>query len=93
MIPQISRHCKNIAKISAQNNQDHFSKGAYIMTENKNFTIASPVSGRVIALDEVPDQVFSDRILGDGCAVIPQDGKIYSPADGVITSVADAGHA
>lgn len=63
------------------------------MTENKNFTIASPVSGRVIALDEVPDQVFSDRILGDGCAVIPQDGKIYSPADGVITSVADAGHA
>ena len=63
------------------------------MTENKNFTIASPVSGRVIALDEVQDQVFSDRILGDGCAVIPQDGKIYSPADGVITSVADAGHA
>ena len=55
--------------------------------------ILSPLSGRAVSLDEVPDPVFSDRVLGDGCAVIPTDGRIYSPVNGVVTSVAETGHA
>ncbi len=55
--------------------------------------VLSPLNGRVIPLSNVPDPVFSDRILGDGCAVIPSDGKIYSPVDGVISSIADTAHA
>ena len=55
--------------------------------------VLSPMRGRVIPLDEVPDSVFSDRILGDGCAVCPEDGKVYSPVDGTVTSVADSRHA
>lgn len=63
-------------------------------TENKKvLKITAPLNGKIITLDEVPDPVFSDRVLGDGCAVIPDDGKIYSPVDGEISSVADTLHA
>ena len=55
--------------------------------------IVSPMKGRVLPLAEVPDSVFSDRILGDGCAILPTEGKIYSPVNGTVTSVADAKHA
>ncbi len=59
----------------------------------KTTVIACPVNGRAIPVTDVPDPVFSDKVLGDGCAVIPSDGKIYSPADGVISSVAETKHA
>ncbi|MBQ9947319.1 MAG: PTS transporter subunit EIIC [Oscillospiraceae bacterium] len=59
----------------------------------KKIIIFSPLSGKVVTLDNVPDPVFSGRVLGDGCAVIPSDGRIYSPADGEISSVAETGHA
>ena len=43
---------------------------------NQSFkNIASPLSGKVIPLEEVPDKVFSEKVLGDGCAVIPEEGK------------------
>ena len=55
--------------------------------------ISSPLSGNVVPLEQVPDSVFADKILGDGCAVIPNDGKIYSPVNGEISSVAETLHA
>ena len=56
-------------------------------------TIKSPVSGKVVPLDKVPDTVFSDKVLGDGCGIIPADNKIYSPVNGRISSVAETKHA
>lgn len=61
--------------------------------ENNKFSVFSPLNGTVIPLEKVPDPVFSDKVLGDGCAVIPADGKIYSPVDGEISSVAETKHA
>lgn len=58
-----------------------------------NIKVFSPLNGRVVSLDSVPDPVFSGRVLGDGCAVIPEDGKIYSPVDGIISTVAETLHA
>lgn len=55
--------------------------------------ITAPVSGTLMALDEVPDPVFSGKVLGDGVAVIPEDGKILSPVDGEVSSVTDTYHA
>lgn len=50
--------------------------------DNKNVkSVFAPINGKVISLDEVPDPVFSDRVLGEGCAIIPEDGKIYSPVN------------
>lgn len=61
--------------------------------KNKITAIASPVSGRAVPVESVPDPVFSDKVLGDGCAVIPDSGKIYSPVNGRVSSVAETNHA
>lgn len=63
------------------------------MKESEILNIYSPLNGTAIPISEVKDNVFSDRILGDGCAIIPSDGNIYSPIDGVISSVAETKHA
>ena len=63
------------------------------MKENKGFSIAAPVSGQIIALSQVPDPVFSEKVLGDGIAIIPSDGKILSPVNGEVASVAATKHA
>lgn len=55
--------------------------------------ILSPLTGNTVPLDQVPDPVFSEKILGDGIAVIPMDGKVVSPVDGEIISIADSLHA
>ena len=63
------------------------------MKKRKKFSLAPPISGQVIPLSKVEDEVFSEKLLGDGCAVIPSDGNIFSPVDGRISSIADSRHA
>lgn len=55
--------------------------------------VKAPVSGHIVALDQVPDPVFSGKALGDGVAIVPTDGKIYSPVNGEIATVAATKHA
>lgn len=55
--------------------------------------ICSPMSGQVMALRHVPDDVFSDGLLGPGCAIMPDDGHVYAPFDCTVRSVARTGHA
>jgi glucose-specific phosphotransferase system IIA component len=55
-------------------------------------TVLSPITGRVVALDEVADDVFSQRIMGDGLAVIPADGKVVAPTNGRIEKLFPGGH-
>lgn len=59
--------------------------------EKKN--LYAPANGRVISVTEVADPVFSQKMMGDGYAVIPTDGKIYSPVDGKVMSVFPTKHA
>ncbi|MCI9297847.1 MAG: PTS transporter subunit EIIC [Lachnospiraceae bacterium] len=49
--------------------------------------------GQLIPMEEVKDETFAGRVLGDGVAVIPEEGKVYAPADGTILSVFDTKHA
>lgn len=58
-----------------------------------NGTVCSPLSGKAVPLAEVKDEVFSQKVLGDGMAVIPQKGELYAPADGTIQSVFESKHA
>jgi len=51
-------------------------------------TILAPMAGWVTPLDEVPDPVFSDRILGDGVAIDPTSDTLVAPCDGVIIALA-----
>ena len=67
------------------------------MNENKSKNIPqvilAPLTGKAVPLSEVPDSVFSEKVLGDGVAIIPADGKIVSPVDGEISTVAETSHA
>ena len=54
--------------------------------------ILSPATGTVKDITEVPDKTFSDKILGDGAAVIPEEGKIFAPADGTVVNIMDTKH-
>ena len=61
--------------------------------KSKKLLILSPLTGKVMPLEDVPDPVFSQKIIGDGVAVFPSEGRIVSPVDGQVVSVADTGHA
>ncbi|MGG1688382.1 N-acetylglucosamine-specific PTS transporter subunit IIBC [Pseudalkalibacillus sp. NRS-1564] len=52
-----------------------------------------PVKGKIIPLQEVPDQVFSAGMMGDGFAILPEDGHFVSPVDGEIISIFPTKHA
>ncbi|MGM0847301.1 MAG: glucose-specific PTS transporter subunit IIBC [Bacillota bacterium] len=53
----------------------------------------SPITGEIIDLSEVPDQVFSQKMMGDGFAILPTDGLIVSPVDGKVVNVFPTKHA
>ncbi len=53
----------------------------------------APVSGRIVPLCEVNDETFSEHILGEGFAIVPENGVIVAPADAVIESVPHSLHA
>lgn len=55
--------------------------------------ISSPLEGTLIPLTEVKDEVFSAGVLGEGMAVIPENGELYAPADATIDTVFDSKHA
>lgn len=48
-------------------------------------TLCAPANGRVIAMADVPDPVFSGEVLGKGCAVWPEDDIVYAPVSGTVT--------
>ena len=54
--------------------------------------IHSPIKGVFEKLSNVPDKVFSEKIMGDGIAIIPQDGKVYAPADGTVVCIVESKH-
>jgi phosphocarrier protein FPr/phosphocarrier protein len=58
-----------------------------------NLTLVSPLRGWCAPLDETPDAVFAQRLLGDGVAIDPTAGVLHAPCDGEVISVAAAGHA
>ena len=44
-------------------------------------------AGQMIPMEQVKDETFANKVLGDGVAVIPETGKVYAPADGSVISV------
>ena len=54
--------------------------------------IYSPIAGTFEKLSNVPDRTFSDKLVGDGVAIIPADGKVYAPADGTVISIMESKH-
>lgn len=55
--------------------------------------LAAPVTGKLIPLEQVKDQAFAQKMLGDGVAFLPETGELVAPCDGEITYVPDTAHA
>lgn len=56
-------------------------------------TVYAHVTGQMIPMEEVKDETFAQKMLGDGFAVIPEDGEVCSPVNGTVSSVFDTKHA
>lgn len=54
--------------------------------------LQAPVSGAVRNLEDVPDRTFAEKLLGEGIAVDPSEGKVYAPADGTVVMIMDTKH-
>ena len=68
-------------------------KKAVAEGQAKNVKVYAPITGKYIALSELPDEVFSQGFLGQGCGVEPEDNHVYAPIDGEIVQVAETKHA
>lgn len=59
----------------------------------KQVEIASPMKGKVLKLDSVQDAAFASGVLGKGAAVLPEEGKVFAPASGVVSALFPTLHA
>ena len=64
-----------------------------LKTEFSKEEFAAPLEGELIPITEVPDQVFSEKMMGDGFAILPSEGMVVSPVDGEIISIFPTKHA
>jgi len=68
-----------------------FSKNKDNEPSNSNYI--QPLAGKIISIEEVPDPVFSQKMMGDGIAVDPENGVLVAPCDGQIMNVFPTKHA
>ncbi|EOL43539.1 beta-glucoside-specific PTS transporter subunit IIABC [Enterococcus caccae] len=66
---------------------------AHNSDKNDKIVLTSPITGTIVSLDKVEDQVFSSGALGKGVAIEPTLGELYAPANGEITTLFPTGHA
>lgn len=60
---------------------------------NKSRDILAPMTGEIINIENVPDEVFSQKMVGDGIAIEPTDGIVVAPCDGKIIQLFPTNHA
>ena len=64
-----------------------------VIEKKESGYIYAPMEGEVIPLQEIPDEVFSEGMMGKGCGMKPAEGKVYAPFDGEVVLVANTKHA
>ncbi|MBM7071345.1 PTS glucose transporter subunit IIA [Shewanella sp. 202IG2-18] len=62
-------------------------------TIDPGINIYAPVSGKIVDIEQVPDVVFAEKIVGDGIAIYPNGDTLYAPIDGVIGKIFETNHA
>ena len=79
---------------SANKNSDEKVISFEQKTEEQNDgVITAYANGELTEIEKVNDETFASKVLGDGIAIIPEDGNIYAPVDGEISVVMESGHA
>lgn len=74
-----------------------FDKLKSLVSDDKRSTgiieIVAPLSGVIVNIEDVPDVVFAEKIVGDGVAIKPEGDKMVAPVDGVIGKIFETNHA
>ena len=79
---------------SANKNSDEKVISFEQKTEEQNDgVITAYANGELTEIEKVNDETFASKVLGDGIAIIPEDGKVYAPVDGEISVAIESGHA
>ena len=68
-------------------------KAAETKFKGEKMTVMMPLEGKVIPLEELPDETFASAILGGGCGIEPTGKTVYAPFDGTVNQVASTLHA
>ncbi len=84
----VSTEGTQVVEEKAETVSDNGGKGLFSQME-----IASPVKGKVLKLESIKDDAFASGVLGKGAAIIPEEGKVYAPADGVVSTLFPTLHA
>lgn len=61
--------------------------------EEEVLSFINPINGEIVSMSEIPDQVFSQKMMGDGFAIVPIDGKVFAPVAGEIVNLFPTNHA
>lgn len=83
----------NISDINRDNTNVRDMDSKIYQKNNSSAEVYLPINGKVIPLEEIEDGVFSEKMLGEGVAVEPSEGKVYAPFDGIVEMVYDTKHA
>lgn len=67
----------------------HKERGGEGDSAPRAITFSSPLSGKVIPLSQMDDPIFASGVMGQGCAILPDLGKIYAPCDGTVAAASD----
>ncbi|HDL8469504.1 TPA: PTS transporter subunit EIIC [Yersinia enterocolitica] len=62
-------------------------------TKTASLVLVSPITGDVVALEEVPDEAFASKAVGEGIAIRPTDKTVVAPANGTIVKIFNTDHA
>ena len=60
--------------------------------KKKTISITAPITGNAVALEQVPDPAFAQKIIGDGIAIEPEQGVLIAPFDGQVIHLIDTYH-
>ena len=61
--------------------------------KKKDCVLYAPVNGKSIPLENVPDKVFANKLIGDGVGFVFEEDTVYAPCDGEILMIANTNHA
>ncbi|WP_367680694.1 PTS glucose transporter subunit IIA [Candidatus Fukatsuia anoeciicola] len=74
-----------------------FERLKFLVSNNKKndstIEIVAPLSGKIINIEDVPDIVFAEKIVGDGIAIDPTSNEVVAPVNGIIGKIFETNHA
>lgn len=80
-------------EVAATTENESADGGAVATSTSAEFDVVMPMTGKLLSITEVPDKIFSQKMMGDGFAIEPTDGKVVSPVAGKIVNLFPTKHA